>query len=464
MSGHAANWWFHQVPDVPVAVDLYDPFPDREPALRARARRGDRAARPRSARARARPRRLLPLRLGRAAALLRGRALRRRADRAAELSRRIRALARLLAVVPFGVPAEPARGRPRRRDAARSGVAAVGPLVLFGGVYDWYDPELLLAAWPEILRRAAGRAAALLREPESGDDAPARLRARPGARAADRSGRALDPLLARGCRTPRARTSTRRRTCSSRSRREGLETELAYRTRLLDAAWGGLPSVAVGGGSLARELAAAGAGARVRPATPTRWPEVAALLPTRRAATRAGDGARAFAAARTWRPSPRPSPTWCREARVDPGRLPRRRDGKALSFGGASSSNLPSAVALPEASIVVVHHRGLEHLLEALAALDAAVATGLTAEILLVDNASGTPRDAVLRRHPSVRARRLGRQRGLRRGLPPRRRGGARARSSSSSTTTRSSCPTRRGCSSRRLARAEPDVVAAGGA
>src|SRR6476660_1532932 len=27
VSGHAANWWFHQVPDVPVAADLYDPFP-----------------------------------------------------------------------------------------------------------------------------------------------------------------------------------------------------------------------------------------------------------------------------------------------------------------------------------------------------------------------------------------------------------------------------------------------------
>jgi acyl dehydratase len=27
VSGHAANWWFHQVSDVPVAADLYDPFP-----------------------------------------------------------------------------------------------------------------------------------------------------------------------------------------------------------------------------------------------------------------------------------------------------------------------------------------------------------------------------------------------------------------------------------------------------
>ncbi|HEY3203957.1 MAG TPA: glycosyltransferase [Thermoanaerobaculia bacterium] len=57
----------------------------------------------------------------------------------------------------------------------------------------------------------------------------------------------------------------------------------------------------------------------------------------------------------------------------------------------------------PEASIVVVHHRGLEHLLESLAALESATAGGLTAEILLVDNASGTPQDEILRRHPAVR-------------------------------------------------------------
>jgi GT2 family glycosyltransferase len=60
-------------------------------------------------------------------------------------------------------------------------------------------------------------------------------------------------------------------------------------------------------------------------------------------------------------------------------------------------------VAAPEASVVVVHHRGLEHLLECLAALETASASGPTCEILLVDNASGTPQDAVLRNHPGVR-------------------------------------------------------------
>ncbi len=57
----------------------------------------------------------------------------------------------------------------------------------------------------------------------------------------------------------------------------------------------------------------------------------------------------------------------------------------------------------PEASAVVVHHRGLEHLLESLAALEASAREGLTLEILLVDNASGAPQDEILRRHPTVR-------------------------------------------------------------
>ena len=57
----------------------------------------------------------------------------------------------------------------------------------------------------------------------------------------------------------------------------------------------------------------------------------------------------------------------------------------------------------PEASIVVVHHRGAEHLLEALGGLAAALAEGLSAEIVVVDNASDTPWATVARRHPGVR-------------------------------------------------------------
>ena len=56
----------------------------------------------------------------------------------------------------------------------------------------------------------------------------------------------------------------------------------------------------------------------------------------------------------------------------------------------------------PDASIVIVHHRGLEHLLEALDAVSVAAREGPSLEVVLVDNASETPLEEVARRHPSV--------------------------------------------------------------
>ncbi len=56
----------------------------------------------------------------------------------------------------------------------------------------------------------------------------------------------------------------------------------------------------------------------------------------------------------------------------------------------------------PDISAVIVHHRGLEHLLECLAALDPAL-SGLSAEIVLVDNTGGAPLGEVFRRHPAIR-------------------------------------------------------------
>ena len=56
----------------------------------------------------------------------------------------------------------------------------------------------------------------------------------------------------------------------------------------------------------------------------------------------------------------------------------------------------------PDLSIIVVHHQGMEHLLEGLAALETAV-SGKSAEIILVDNTGGRPIEEVLRRHPTLR-------------------------------------------------------------
>ena len=228
-------------------------------------------------------------------------------------------------------------------DARAAGVPGEGPLVLFGGIYDWYDPELLLAAWPEI--RGAYPDARLLffENPNPRDDAAARLRARARARARRSipDGRSIlfSPWLPYAARADLYAAADLLVSIAS----EGLETELAYRTRLLDAAWGGVPSVSVGGGSLARELAAAGAGVRVRARRGGAGPDASSGLLVGRAAARqrAGAAARAFAAARALEARRGAASRLVRaDARVDPGRrrsARRQRGAKRLPSRDGSS-------------------------------------------------------------------------------------------------------------------------------
>ena len=320
VSGHAANWWFHQVPDVPVAADLYDPFPV-ENLHYARALGEETAAH---------DRRSLALALARADFFLCASAEQRLFYAGALFDAgRIGprnfpgdpALTRLLAVVPFGTPSEAARGD---RAAGRRAVGAPGegPLVLFGGVYDWYDPELLLQAWPEILRGAPAGAPALLREPEPRDDAAARLRARAGARPRDRSGGALGRLLAVAA-VPGARGPLR----GGGPARVHLFRGAGDRARLPHAPARrrlGRRAVRFGRRGHARARAVAvRRRVRVRAGRGAARPGASRTCsPTRRGAQAAGAAARAFAAARSWQAVTAPLSEWCRDARVDPGRLP----------------------------------------------------------------------------------------------------------------------------------------------
>jgi glycosyltransferase involved in cell wall biosynthesis len=319
VSGHAANSWFHEVPEIPTVADLYDPFPvenlhyarllGEETALHDRA--------------------TLDLAISRADFFLCASSEQRLFYCGALFARgRIGAgnfpddpaLERLIAVVPFGVPSEPARGdRTAGRHAA--GVPADGPLVLFGGVYDWYDPELLLEAWPEILRRVP-QARLLFFENPNPETTPQRVyaRVREEARRIDPAGRSVffSPWLPYASRADLYAASDLAVTISS----EGLEAELAFRTRLLDAAWGGTPSVSVGGGSLARALERTGgafSSAREASALAGR---VVDLLGDRDRRARAGEAAARYAATHGWETVVEPLARWCRRPRIDPDRLP----------------------------------------------------------------------------------------------------------------------------------------------
>ncbi len=331
VSGHAANSWFHAVPDLPVVADLYDPFPVENlhyaPTLGAETARHDRET--------------LDLALSRADFFLCASSEQRLFYAGALLTRgRIGAdnfpqdptLSKLLAVVPFGVPDSPARG-----DAARGRTAAglppQGPVVLFGGVYDWYDPGLLLDAWPQILR---GRpdARLLFFENPNPETTPQSVfeRARKRAREINPGGDSIvfSPWLPYGDRADLYAACNLLVSISG----EGLETELAYRTRLLDAAWGGVPAVSVGGGSLARELAAAGAAVECARDAAALATAVTGRLADAPGRERASAAARAFAGERRWRSVVAPLCSWLKTARPDPARLPMpglRREGSRLA-------------------------------------------------------------------------------------------------------------------------------------
>ncbi|HKD11772.1 MAG TPA: hypothetical protein VKE50_06840 [Thermoanaerobaculia bacterium] len=318
VSGHAANWWFHQVPALPVAVDLYDPFFVENlhyvTALGTQTAAHDHAT--------------LDLALCRGDFFLCASAEQRLFYAGALFARgRIGArnfpgdptLARLLATVPFGVPAQPVSGR-RENGRRALGIDGAGPLVLFGGIYDWYEPDLLLEAWPGIVRRHAD-ARLLFFENPNPQSTPQRAyaRARQRAREIDPQGRTIlfspwQPYAGRA--DLYAACDLLVSICAP-----GLETDLSFRTRLLDAAWGGLASLSVGGGALARELEAAGA-ARTASASSSAVAEaVSAFLADGGAREKAMEAARLFASTRTWPAVAAPLASWLREARVDPGRL-----------------------------------------------------------------------------------------------------------------------------------------------
>ena len=328
VSGHAANWWFHQAPGVAVAADLYDPFFVEN--LHYVSTLGEATA--------SHDRATLELALGRADFFLCASAEQRLFYAGALYAAgRIGPanfpedpkLSGLLAVVPFGVPGEPAAGD---RAAGRRllGLPPDGLLVFFGGIYDWYEPDLLLEAWPGVLRRCPD-ARLLFFENPNPETTPQRVyaRARERARAIDPQGKSIvfSPWLPYAARADLYAAVDLLVSISS----EGLERDLAFRTRLLDAAWGGVCSLSVAGGPLARELEAAGAGRRVAATASGLAEAVIQMLLDPAEREKAGAAARRFAAAHAWNAVAAPLAAWCREARIDPGRLPLpRRESQPL--------------------------------------------------------------------------------------------------------------------------------------
>lgn len=169
-------------------------------------------------------------------------------------------LTSLIAPVPFGLPQELPPHRPllaARRPGERR--------LLFGGLYDWYDPATLLAA----LERLAGFdwTLLLIRNPNP-ESTPQRRFAEVEAECRRRDWwgsrvQALDWVPA-----DRRYDLLRDVDLLVAPHRPSLETRLSLRTRFLDALAAGCPVVATEGGTVARLLAQQRAGWVVPPGDP----------------------------------------------------------------------------------------------------------------------------------------------------------------------------------------------------
>lgn len=332
VSGHAANFFFHAAPGVPVAVDLYDPWLVENfqylPALGPRVEANDRAAWNLAA---ARGDFFLcasrEQRLFYAGILLQA----GRID--AELFLTDPALSGLLSIVPFGVR-EAAPGNPQKvREAI--GAAPGDPVLYWGGLYDWHDITPLFSVWPALLARFPALRLIFAENPNR-SSTPQRLYEEAAAVSRRNGWRESSifflPWSAYGERANIYASSSLAVCCC----RPGLESELSFRTRLLDAAAAGVPSVSIEGGTVAQQLEAAGGGRQAHDA-PQLHEAIQFYLSSEPRRRDAGERAREFSRSYTWEAVIRPLLDFFRNPRVSrrlpfPA-MPARPRARLLRFG-----------------------------------------------------------------------------------------------------------------------------------
>ena len=170
-----------------------------------------------------------------------------------------------MAVVPFGV--SEAAPPPRDRDVFRRAFPAIvdDDVVLLwgGGVYEWFDPELLVRAVARVLPEHPHLRLVFLgtRHPVPGVRS-ATAAARQAAAETGTLDRAVFfhegwvPYDERGHWLAAADVGVS-------THKDHVETEFSFRTRLLDYLWCGLPVISTGGDDLAENIASQDAGVTV---------------------------------------------------------------------------------------------------------------------------------------------------------------------------------------------------------
>jgi len=207
----------------------------------------------------------------------------------------------LIAIAPFGVPP------PRPRDVAAE------PRVLFGGIYDWYDPILAIDAIALVRQSLSNISLTFNKHPNPSLTPQGRLagameyvrkkryeafvRFEPWFEY-DRRGEFFDQFAIALLTFP-----------------QSLETELSMRTRVYDFLWGGLPIVSSPAPGTDEILARYGCGMTVDSNSPRAFADALLQAFSKRAALR--EGTQRFVSDHQWPDALRPLRDFCRHPRID---------------------------------------------------------------------------------------------------------------------------------------------------
>jgi glycosyltransferase involved in cell wall biosynthesis len=176
-------------------------------------------------------------------------------------------LSRLLRIVPFGLPSEPPRKTRRVLKGIHAGIQEHDRVVLWGGgIWDWLDADTAIRAMAVIAetRRDIKLFFMGTKRPNA---TVARMTAVDGAIELSRRLGLLDRFVFFNEWVPYAdrQDFLLESDVGISLHRDVLETRFAFRTRLLDYLWAGLPIVATEGDSLSRQMEAEGLGRSVLP-------------------------------------------------------------------------------------------------------------------------------------------------------------------------------------------------------
>ena len=232
-----------------------------------------------------------------------------------------------LRIVPFGVPA--GRAETAAEPVLRGVVDGIGRdddvLLWGGGIYNWFDPETLIAAVDE-LRRNRPNLRLVFMGSQHPNPAVATMRAAYAARElsqrlgltgvhvffSDMFSSGWIPYSERGRYLAEA-------TIGVSTHHEHIETAFSFRTRILDYFWAGLPVVTTRGDALADVVESAGAG-RTVPAGDVDGVVAAieSLLSDRSARADAAAASAALADRYRWNVVAQPLVSYCRDPRRAP--------------------------------------------------------------------------------------------------------------------------------------------------